>query len=175
MRKALRPGTTRRFDINFLKDKAREDTEHFTGSLKIFWRLADIDVQVDFVDAMSYWSPPEILSETVILPHTDLHSLNAPSLLVGKIISAGERAQPDPVEKRQKQESDLTDATFLAELCAHGGGGLLNEAHKKHLRDVSSMKRLTEVFDETGTDKAKFVGFWNALVASSSFGEEWKM
>jgi len=160
-----------KFTTNGLKDLAVEEPDRFVVGLKIFWKLANVNVQVDFVDANLFWQPTQILQSTITLPSTDLLSLSPPTLLVGKIISAIERNQTDKAERRVKQLNDITDALFLLKNCLTFQR-LLTKAHVDHMRKLDNLKAFVDLFHDLDIPLDEFKANWNKLCGLS--GEEAK-
>lgn len=172
-----RPTGTRPYDTNALKDLAAQEPDKFLVGPKIFWKLPSVDVQVDFVDARLFWQPPEILRAVVQFPGTALLSLDAPTLLVGKIVSAIERAQPDKRERQTKQINDMTDALFLAHYCVSQHAAL-TAAQLQHMRARENLTAFAELFGELlDTQLPEFQEAWNALckLSGAAVPETWRI
>lgn len=169
--KTSRPGSGRPYDVNSLKSMAATD-EQFVVGPKIYWRLPTINVQVDFVDANLFWTPPAIFSSVIVLPKTRILSLDAPTLLVGKMMSGPERSQSDAELRTQKQMNDITDA-FLLDHCSTEQI-ILQEPHILHLKtpvNVAEFIRLCGSFEEV--DAQGFIEGWNTLCTTSGISDEW--
>jgi len=172
------------YDVNYLKDRARNDPQHFIAGLKIFWLLRGDDdhvmrhVQVDFVDVVSYWHPWTGANMTQPVMDYGISSLSLPTLLAGKIRSATERAQPDVTERKEKINNDIRDAVFALYRCDTDPSIVFMPEHLVQVNGVEVLHdfiQLNSGWEGTGLPVQQFKTMWDRLIHRSQLadGSKW--